>query len=486
MRKKCLVGFISLIIFCGCDEPPERKKINSKHPNIVFILADDLGISDLPSYGNSFNEAPNIARLESQGVKFTNAYAAPVCSPTRASIQTGQVPARVGITDWIPGHWRPYEEVLSVINRTQQLPEDVSTIGEMLSASGYRTGYFGKWHLGKKTPNERGYHEAVSSRGGPYYQGIAGSAQAYDNERVSDALTRMGIEFMERHKDNPFFLFISHFDVHVQLDADKGLIEKYKNKPKADGYPSNAVYAAMIEHMDKSVGDVMDYLEKAGLADNTIVIFYSDNGGLEDRFDGVPLLAGNALDAYPEGHPLTYIASSNAPYRGGKGSLFEGGVRVPMIVKWPGVTKSGSTYSGLASSVDFFPTIADFAGTDVPKDQIIDGYSLVPALKSGQVDTSRELFIHYPVYHHDIPKSALRKGDWKLVENLVNGEFELYNLKYDQAEEIDLVVSYPKKVEELKEALKKWQLKTNANAVSENPDFDPELRYEWGKHPDRE
>lgn len=477
-----------LIITSGCEQSQSTTetpaKLNSKRPNVVFILADDLGISDLSIYGNTFNEAPNISNLATHGVRFTNAYAAPVCSPSRASIQTGQVPARVGITDWIPGHWRPYEEVLAGINRTQQLPEDVSTIGEMLSASGYQTGYFGKWHLGEKTPNERGYHEAVSSRGGPYYQGIAESAQAHENERVSDALTRMGIEFMEKHRDNPFFLFISHFDVHVQLDADRQLIEKYQRKPKVDGYPSNAVYAAMIEHMDNSVGDVMDYLEAAGLADNTIVIFYSDNGGLEDRFDGVPLLAGNGIEAYAEGHPLTYIASSNAPYRGGKGSLFEGGVRVPMIVKWPGVAQSGAMYEGLVSSEDFFPTIAELTGADLPEDQVIDGYSLVPALKSGKVDAERELFIHYPVYHHDIPKSALKKGDWKLVQNLVSDEYELYNLKFDQAEEIDLVATYPEKVEKMKKALKKWQIKTNANAVSENSDFDPKRRYSWGQHPD--
>jgi len=195
-------------------------------------------------------------------------------------------------------------------------------------------------------------------------------------------------------------------------------------------------------------------------------------------------LSGNGIEAYPAGHPLTYIASSNAPYRGGKGSLFEGGIRVPMIVKWPKVTKSGSTYEGLVSSEDFFPTIAELTGAALPKDQVIDGYSLVPVLKNVKADAERELFIHYPVYHHDIPKSALRKGDWKLVQNLVSSEYELYNLKFDQAEEIDLVVSYPEKVDEMKKALKEWQIKTNANTVSENSDFDPKRRYSWGHHPD--
>jgi len=460
-------------------------------PNIVLIMADDLGGRDLPVYGNRFNETPNIDRLANQGMMFHNAYAAPVCSPTRASIQSGQYPARVGIFDFIPGHWRPYEEVIVPKHRTQHLPEDIVTLGDVMQGAGYKTGYFGKWHLNngdQNLPDARGYdaaHMYASGGTGYYKPKFLPPYEMDDGERLSRVLTEMSIDFMKENKEEPFFLFLSHFDVHVQLDADKDLIDKYLGKKKDPDYPSNAVYAAMMEHLDNSVGDVMQAVEELGLADNTIFIFYSDNGGVDNRFDDLPLLFGKGKAAYPEGHPLTYIATSNAPLRAGKGTLYEGGVRVPLIVCWPGKVPSGSTSDALVSSVDFYPTFLELAQGKAPEKQVLDGFSMLPALTENKFDPSREIFTHYPVYHHEQPMSALRKGDWKIVENLVSGEFELFNLKYDVNEMTDLKFSYPEKTAEMKEALSKWQSDTNAQNPVPNPDFDPNKRYEWGKHPDR-
>jgi len=458
-------------------------------PNIVLIMADDLGGRDLAVYGNRFNETPNIDQLARQGMMFHHAYAAPVCSATRASIQSGQYPARVGIFDFITGHWRPYEKVIVPKNRTQHLPEDIVTLGDVMQGAGYKTGYFGKWHLNngnENLPNVRGYDTAHMYAGGGFY--APKFNPAYNDggdKRLSTQLTDMSIAFMTENKEEPFFLFLSHYDVHVQLDADQDLIDKYLNKERDPDYSSNAVYAAMIEHVDVSVGDLMQAADGLGLADNTIFIFYSDNGGVDNRFDNNPLLTGNGKAAYPKGHPLTYVATTNAPLRAGKGTLYEGGIRVPLIVRWPGKVSSGSTSDALVSSVDFYPTFLELAQGKASEKQVLDGFSMLPALTENKFDPSREVFTHYPVFHHEQPMSALRKGDWKIVENLMSGEFELFNLKFDVNEMTDLKYSYTEKTAEMKVALSKWQRDTNAQNPVPNPDFDPEKRYEWGRHPDR-
>ena len=460
-----------------------------KRPNIVLIMADDLGGRDLPVYGNKYNEAPNIDKLAKQGMVFSSAYAAPVCSPTRASILSGQYPARVGIFDFIPGHWRPYEAVTVPVHQVQHLPDDIFTLGDAMQAAGYKTGYFGKWHLGDDTehlPNARGYNKAHMYAGGGFYNPkFLPEYTAPEKERLSEVLTDMGLEFIKENKKEPFFLFISHYDVHVQLDADRDIINKYLAKEKDPDYACNAVYAAMIEHIDNSVGDLMKAVEELGLANNTVFIFFSDNGGVDNRFDNIPLLGGESMDVYPEDHPLQYIATSNAPLRAGKGTVYEGGVRVPLIVRWPGKVKPASKSEAIVSSVDFYPTFIELAKGEKPKNQILDGVSMLPALTENNFDPEREVFNHYPVYHHEQPMSAVRKGDWKIVENLVSGEFELYNLKYDVNEMTDLKFSYPEKLEEMKGALKKWQQETEAQMPIPNTAFNAAKRYEWGKHPDR-
>ena len=462
--------------------------IAQNRPNIVMIMADDLGGRDLPAYGNKFNEAPNIDKLRKQGILFNNAYAAPVCSPTRASIQSGQYPARVGIFDFIPGHWRPFEEVIVPHHQVQYLPEDITTIGDMMQAAGYKTGYFGKWHLGNDTnhlPDSRGYDKAYVYAGGLNYQPKFLPEYTTKNKSVSEILTDMGIDFIKESKEEPFFLFVSHFDVHVQLTANSGLINKYLNKERDPDYACNAVYAAMIEHVDNSVGDLMVALEEHGLADNTIFIFCSDNGGVDNRFDSAPLLGDNSINTYPKDHPLRYIATSNAPLRAGKGTLYEGGVRVPLIVRWPGKIVPGSTSEAIVSSVDYYPTFLELSKGKKPEKQVLDGFSMVPSWTKDEFDPEREVFTHYPVYHHEQPMSALRKGDWKIVENLVSGRFYLYNLKHDINEMTDLKFSNPEKIKEMKKSLQGWQVSTNAQRPITNPDFDASKRYEWGKNPYR-
>jgi len=458
-------------------------------PNIVMIMADDLGQRDLPVYGNTFNEAPNIDKLARQGLLFANAYAAPVCSPTRASIQSGQYPARVGIFDFIPGHWRPYEEVTVPHHAVQHLPDDITTIGDALQVAGYKTGYFGKWHLGSKPehlPDARGYTKAHMYAGGGFYNPkFVPEYKVPENKRLSEVLTDMGIDFIREHKNEPFFLFVSHYDVHVQLDADRDLINKYLRKQKAPDYACNAVYAAMIEHVDKSVGDIMNAVGELGLADNTMFIFYSDNGGVDNRFDNIPLLGGASKTVYPEGHPLRYMATSNAPLRAGKGTLYEGGVRVPLIVRWPGKVKSASTSKAIVSCVDFYPTFLELAQGNKPENQVLDGFSMCPVWTENSFDPEREVFTHYPVYHHEQPMSAVRKGDWKIVENLVSGEFELFNLVYDVSEMTDLKFSFPAKLEEMKAVLKQWQEDTKAQMPVPNPQYDRAKRYDWGRNPFR-
>lgn len=458
-------------------------------PNIVFIMADDLGGRDLPAYGNRFNEAPHIDKLAEQGILFNNAYAAPVCSPTRASIQSGQNTARVGIFDFIPGHWRPFEEVRVPIHSVQYLPNDIFTIGDAMQKAGYNTAYFGKWHLGNGAghrPEKRGYHKAHMYAGGGFYNPkFLPEYDAPEKKRLSEALTDMGINFIKDNKNKPFFLFVSHYDVHVQLDADRNIIDKFLAKKKDPDYACNAVYAAMVEHVDKSVGRILESLDKMGIADNTLVIFYSDNGGVDNRYDNIPLLGGKSLEVYPQGHPLRYIATTNAPLRAGKGTLYEGGIRVPLIIRWPEKVKPGSVSDAPVSCVDFYPTFIQLAKGEKPKNQALDGISLLPALTRNQFDPQREIFTHYPVYHHEQPMSAVRKGDWKLVENLVTGELDLYNLKYDVNEMTDLKYSYPEKLAKMKEILSRWQQDTKAAMPVPNPDFDVSKRYQWGKHPDR-
>ena len=487
---KTLTLVLCCIVLAACSSD-SRVSLKGSRPNIVFILADDMGWADLPAYGNRFNEAPELSKMAREGIRFTDAYAAcPVCSPTRASIMSGQYPARVGITDFITGHWRPYEEVIVPRNRTQYLPEEIITMGEILKDAGYATGYFGKWHLGweeQYQPGNQGFETVNVYRGGGFFNyasRMTTPIPADSGKVLSEALTDLSIDFIREHKASPFLLFLAHYDVHVQLDADSLLIEKYLEKQAVEGYPCNAVYAAMIEHVDNSVGRILNELDKLELSEETLVIFFSDNGGLISRFDKIPLLAKERQHIY-EGDTLLYVASSNAPLRAEKGTIYEGGIREPFIARWPGVLEAGQVSNALISSVDFLPTFADLAGVDLPASQVFDGISLLDIMNGSEPDPERAIFWHYPVYHHDEPASAIRKGKWKLIHNLVNDSSYLYDLEKDIGETRDLSLVQKEIADELYQLLEDWRRDCNAEFPIPNPGFIPEGRYEWGKHPDQ-
>ncbi len=429
-----------------------------KKPNFVFILIDDMGWSDLGCYGNPFHETPNIDNLARKGMRFTDAYAAcPVCSPTRASIVAGQYPARVGITDFIRGHWRPYEKLRVPINRQQHLPLESVTFAEALKSAGYVSGAFGKWHLGGKpySPEHQGFDRVVS--------GVRNL-----NDKQVTGFTDCAMKFIGDNKNKPFFLYLAHHTVHIPLQAPRELIEKYERKAKPATGVNNPVYAAMIEHLDDSVGRILKKLDELHLADRTVVVFFSDNGGLRQRFDG-------------KGEVVT----TNAPLRAEKGTLYEGGIREPLIVRWPGLVKPGSVCNVPVSSVDFYPTFLEVAGAAGDPNHVLDGESLVPLLKQTRKLKRDAIFWHYPHYHHSTPAGAIRQGDWKLIEFFEDNRLELYNVRTDIGEKSNLADKMPHKARELHQKLAAWRRSVRAEMPTPNPDFDPARRFEWGRHPGR-
>jgi arylsulfatase A-like enzyme len=426
-----------------------------KKLNVVFFLIDDMGWMDLSCQGSRFYETPHIDRLASQGMRFTNAYAAcPVCSPTRASIVTGKYPARLHVTDWIPGHVRPNAK-LRIPDWTQYLPLEEVTIAEALKPAGYATASIGKWHLGGEAywPDKQGFdlNFAGTHQGQPpsYFAPykIPTVPSAPDGEYLTDRLAEEACKFIEANKDRPFFVYLPHYAVHGPLMAKKETIEKYRAKAKPEDAQRNATYAAMIQSVDDSVGQVGAKLEALGLADRTVVIFMSDNGGV----------AGT---------------TSNAPLRAGKGTLYEGGIREPMIVRWPGVVKPGATCDEVVTSVDFFPTILEMAGAEGAAN--LDGVSIVPLLKQAGRLSREAVYWHYPHYHNTLPGGAVRAGDWKLIEYFEDGRVELYNLKEDLGETKDLAAAMPDKAADLRKKLADWRKSVGAQMPAPNPDYDPD------------
>jgi arylsulfatase A len=483
---------LSICVFFASSVLFARETLNK--PNIVFIFADDLGWSDLPAYGNKFNEAPNINKLAQDGMLFTDAYASsPVSSPTRASLMSGQYPPRVGVIDFLPGHWRPFEEVIVPKNKYQHLNTNIFTLGDLFQSAGYKTAMFGKWHLGipeKYHALNRGFD--VANEGEGYFNTRFNPpredyADKIHMERISD----FGIDFIRENKDEPFFLMLSHWAVHCLLDAEDALIEKYVKKPKDPGYTCNAVYAAVIEHMDNATGRVLKVLEELGLTENTIIVLYSDNGGsiTEHKYPGIeeglmPMIVPDKMDMY-ENNPLRYMMTTNAPLRGEKGNLYEGGIRTPLIVKWPKRIPAGTVNRSLVTTVDFYTTFLELTCIVPPANQVLDGISLLPALLKNKEISDRTIYWHYPVYHHGVPGSAVRHGDWKLIENLDDGSLELYNLYHDRSETSNMANAFPERTQELFGLLNDWRKDVDAELPVPNPDFDKARRYEWGTHPDR-
>lgn len=431
-------------------------------PNIVFILADDMGWPDLSCYGNKYNETPVIDKLASEGIKFTDFYAAtPVCSSTRSTIQTGQYSGRTGITDFIPGHWRPFEKLI-VPEIDHHLKDGVKTPGDVLAAAGYATGYFGKWHLGNDAahqPNKHGYQVTERELGKAF---VKWRPTKDRGPKKIDSLTDAGIWFMEQNKDKPFFLTVSHHAVHIPLEAREATIAKYEKKEKPPVGVNNPRYAAMTEDLDTSVGRILDKLKELNLEKNTIVVFASDNGGLGKIYTGVG-----------------EVVSSNTPLRDEKGTLYEGGMRSPLIVRWPGVVKPGTVSHEPTTTADLMSTFSEMAGAELPS-QPIDGLSLVGILKNPDLALDRRaIYFHYPHYHHSIPGGAIRAGDWKLLEFFGNEGLELYNLKDDIGEQNNLAAKNPKKVAQLHKQLTMWRKEVGARMPTVNPKADPKRADQW-------
>ena len=430
-------------------------------PNIVLILVDDLGWTDLACYGSKLYETPNIDRLARDGIKFTQAYSAcTVCSPTRAALLTGKYPARLHVTDWIPGQM-PENPKLIVPDWTKYLPLEEVTIARALKAQGYATASIGKWHLGGEEyyPKKHGFDINIGGTDLPntrhYFSPyeIATISDGPKGEYLTDRITDEAIRFMEVNKDRPFFLYLPHFTVHLPLQAKQELIKKYQAKIKPGMGQNNAVYAAMIDSLDQSIGRIRAELKTLGIADRTIVIFASDNGGR------VP-------------------TTSNLPLRVGKGSCYEGGTRVPLVIDWPGVTKPGSVCDTPVISMDLYPTIARAAGAPEAVANAKDGGDLAPLLHQSGGISRDELFWHYPHYQHyqlggATPYSAIRKGDFKLIEFLDDMRVELYDLREDIGEKNNLAAKMPEKVDELRKRLHAWRDEVGAQMPTRNEKYDP-------------
>jgi len=457
----------------GCLIAGRRSR---RKPNIIFILIDDMGWRDLGCYGSEYYETPNIDRLAGQSMVFSDAYTCgPNCAPTRASLMSGQYTPRHGIitvgnSDRGPAHLRKLipQETKTVLDG------GITTIAEAIKPAGYVSASMGKWHLG----NDPGH--------GPIGQGFdlnmggyeAGHPRSYfspyknpelkdgpEGEYLTDRLTEEALKFIETNRDKPFFLYLPHYAVHTPIRAKKEMIGKYEAKEPSNGQ-GNPTYAAMIESTDQGVGRMMAKLDELGLTDDTIVIFSSDNGGV-----------GGYKALGIQGAKIT----SNAPLKGGKGMLYEGGIRVPLFVRWPGVAKPGTRCDEPVITVDFYPTLVEMAGAARPARQALDGQSILPLLRGAGGLKREAIFWHFPAYlqggggtWRTTPAGAIRRGQWKLIEFFEDGRIELYNIVRDISEKNDLAEKMPEKARELHDLLGNWRKSVKAEVPRRlNPKYKP-------------
>ncbi|MEY2409867.1 MAG: arylsulfatase [Verrucomicrobiota bacterium] len=442
----------------------------TRPPNIVFILMDDLGWADLGCQGSDFYRTPNIDRLAREGMRFTQAYAAsPICSPTRASILTGQHPARLHLTDWLPGRPDRTDQKMKRPAIAISLPAGILTLPRALAAAGYVSAHIGKWHLGGagSLPQDHGFHVNIAgdqagtpvSYFAPFRRAngaMPGLEDAPAGEYLTDRLTAEAEKFIGANQGNPFFLYLAHYAPHTPLTAKSNLIAKYRAAAKPGAHHTNAVYAAMIESLDDGVGRILRKLDELHLATNTLVIFTSDNGGLAVR----------------EG-PAT-PSTSNHPLRAGKGYLYEGGLRVPLIVRWPGNVTAGILSETPVSSLDFFPTLLTIAGVKLPSDPTIDGVSFLPLLKQSPMADRDPFCWHYPHYANQggKPGGAIREGNLKLIESYESGYLELYNLRIDPGETNNMAGAQPQRANELAKKLGDWRHRVGAQMMTTNVEYE--------------
>jgi len=453
LKSQILVIIISLLfVISGCQMDSEN---TLPTPNIILIVADDLGIHQLGCYGSEFYETPNIDRLAKNGMKFTNAYAAAtVCSPTRASILTGKYPARLHLTDYIPGKTKP-EKKLKVPEWRKYLSEDEVTIAEVLKSGGYVTGHFGKWHLNidKKyklgrsgDPGSQGFDDVLTT-----HKPGAGPDSKYENDKHHvKEITKRALDFIDKNQKNKFFCYIPHNTIHAPEIEDSLLIEKYENKKGAKrGGHNNPVQAAMLETLDNNIAEILARIKELNLEENTVIIFFSDNGQLGEK--------------------------NGKPFRGSKGDLYEGGIRMPLIISWPGSVEPGTLSEELVISNDLFPTFSELANVNAKSET--DGLSLLPLIKNSKANLNRNtLYWHYPHYHGSGlgPQGAIREGKYKLIEwfeksiDNEKGALELYDLVNDPGEENNLVDSHSEISARLYGKLKAWRSDIGAQKMVKN------------------
>jgi len=464
------LGFFCLTVCAAPAGEPAAKKMN-----VIFILADDLGWSDLGCYGADLHETPNLDRLASQSVRFTRAYAMSVCSPTRASIMTGKHAARLHITIWREGALSaPPQKKVIPPKPVADLPLEETTIAEALKAAGYLTFHVGKWHLGDAShyPETQGFDVNIGGThwGAPnsYFYPFSGSKVFGDfryvpglgvgkpGDYLTDRFTDEALKLIDAAGDRPFYLNLCFHNPHTPIEAKPHLVDYYSKKLQPGMHHQNPAYAAMIHTLDENVGRIMARLEERGLADHTLLVFNSDNGGFINDYQ-------------------KRTVTDNYPLRSGKGSLYEGSVRVPLLVRWPGVTPKGAVCSAPVLCTDYFRTLAGVAG--LPESALggsgIDGVSLVPLLKDPKAKLAREaMYFHYPHYYHTTsPVSAIRQGNWKLLEYYEDGKTELYNLADDPSEQNDLAQEKSDKAAELKQQLHAWLKSVGAQLPDPNPDY---------------
>jgi arylsulfatase A-like enzyme len=418
-------------------------------PNLIIVLADDLGENDLGCYGRKDHHTPHLDKLAEEGMRFTSFYCAQsICSPSRAALLTGKTPARLHLTTYLPGRPDAPAQLLLQPKIRHELPLEEQTLAEVLKRADYATACIGKWHLGGKGfgPADQGFNVVFAGRANTQPSASEGGKGEYE-------LTAHAEEFMTANRDRPFFLYLAHNNPHIPLAARSEVVAKNHGA-------FNPLYAAVVETLDDSVGRLLAHVDRLGLRDRTIVVFASDNGGLH----------------VPEGRddPPTH----NTPFRAGKGFLYEGGVRVPLLVRWPGRVRARGVTSAPMVNTDLMPTLIELAGLESPRD--LDGSSYAQLLGGGPEPPAQALFWHFPHYTNQggRPAGAVREGDWKLIEHYEDGRIELFNLDRDPGEIRDLSADEPRRAADLKEQLAAWRRSVGAQECTPNPNFDPALHRE--------
>lgn len=469
-----------LSLFITAWSMPGKLHAQDVPPNILLILADDLGWSDLGCYGADLHETPHLDRLAREGTRFLDAYAMPVCSPTRAALLTGRHAARTKITIWAEGSLRePRNRRLLQGRSLHDLPHTETTLATYLQSAGYLTALVGKWHLGDAGhfPETHGFDVNIggthwgapqtywwpfrgSGRFGPEFRYVPHLEFGQPGEYLTDRLTDEAIRVIDRAGDTPFFLYLAYHTPHTPIEAKPHDVAHFAARIRPEMHHTNPAYAAMVRSLDENVGRVLNHLASRGLDRKTIVVFLSDNGG----FIGVDRRSGQTV-------PVT----TNAPLRSGKGSCYEGGIRVPLLIRWPGITAADSVCTTPVVVMDLFRTLLGAAAIAPPPDVISDGLDLRSVLRKPNTGLDRQaLFFHYPHYYETTtPVSAIRAGDWKLLEYLEDDRIELYDLATDLGEQRNLAGTHPEKARDLLEQLHRWRTDTAAAMPTPNPDFVP-------------